>query len=125
MHPIDLSALEELRAHTSPAFVRRLVDTFAQEAPKMLADLKRGRDAADAELFRRAAHSLKSNGATFGAMELVCLARAMELSGLVADAASDHGAIAELEDACGRAIAELQALLRDGACSGRSTSANG
>jgi histidine phosphotransfer protein HptB len=113
LQAIDRSAFDELRAHTSPAFVARLVDTFREEAPKMLADLRRGRDAADAELFRRAAHTLKSNSATFGAMELMGMARAMELGGLVADAGSDHAAICELEAAWQRAIAELQALTRE------------
>lgn len=113
MQAIDPSALHELRAHIGPDFVARLVDTFAREAPKMLADLRRGRDAADADLFRRAAHSLKSNGATLGAMELVGLARAMECSGLEADAATDLGAIAQLEAACARAIGELQTMARE------------
>lgn len=112
LQAIARSAFEELRAHTSPAFVARLVDTFQQEVPKTLADLRRGRDAADAELFRRAAHTLKSNSATFGAMEVMGLARAMELGGLVADAGSDHAAIDELEGACRRAIEELKELVR-------------
>lgn len=110
MHPIDKSAFDDLCAHTSTRFVAELVDTFMQEAPRMLDDLRRARDAADAELFRRAAHTLKSNSATFGAMELMGMARAMELSGLVADAASDHSAIAELEAAWRRAAAALQEM---------------
>jgi HPt (histidine-containing phosphotransfer) domain-containing protein len=112
LHPIDKSAFDDLRAHTSDGFVAELVAAFMQEAPKMLADLRRGRDAADAELFRRAAHTLKSNSATFGAMELVGMARAMELGGLEADAASDHGAIDELEGAWHRAAAVLQEMAR-------------
>jgi histidine phosphotransfer protein HptB len=110
LQTIDKNAFNDLRAHTSEAFVAELVAAFMQEAPKMLADLRRGRDAADAELFRRAAHTLKSNSATFGAMELVGMARAMELGGLVADAASDHAAIAELEAAWRRAAVELQEM---------------
>ena len=110
MHPIDESAFDDLRAHTSAPFVAELVATFMQEAPRMLADLRRARDAADTELFRRTAHTLKSNSATFGAMELMGMARAMELGGLEADAASDHGAIAELEAAWRRAAAALQEM---------------
>jgi histidine phosphotransfer protein HptB len=97
LQTIDRNAFNDLRAHTSEAFVAELVAAFMQEAPKMLADLRRGRDAADAELFRRAAHTLKSNSA-------------MELGGLVADAASDHAAIAELEAAWRRAAVELQEM---------------
>jgi HPt (histidine-containing phosphotransfer) domain-containing protein len=47
--------------------VRELVDTFLAEAPSMLADLRESLASGEAERFRRAAHSLKSNGNTFGA----------------------------------------------------------
>lgn len=114
LQAIDRSAFEELRAYISPAFMTKLVDTFVRESPRMLADLRRGRDTADAELFRRAAHTLKSNSATFGAMELMGMARAMELGGLEADASSDHTAICELEQAWQRAVEELRALTREG-----------
>ena len=36
----------------------------------------------DADTFRRAAHSLKSNGLTFGATEFAARARALELGGI-------------------------------------------
>ncbi len=42
---------------------------------------------ASADRFRRAAHSLKSNGLTFGATTLGAMARELELGGLPADAA--------------------------------------
>ena len=44
--------------------------------------------AGDAERFRRAAHSLKSNSNTFGALALGALARELELGGLDAATAS-------------------------------------
>ena len=43
--------------------------------------------AGNADAFRRAAHSLKSNSNTFGATQLGLMARDLELGGLVADAA--------------------------------------
>ena len=48
----------------------------------MLAELKRALAADQAEPFRRAAHSLKSNANTFGALALGALARELELGGL-------------------------------------------
>ena len=51
----------------------------------MLAELRSARAAGDAERFRRAAHSLKSNSNTFGALALGAQARALELKGLDAD----------------------------------------
>lgn len=48
----------------------------------MLADLRAAADDDDAGRFRRAAHSLKSNAMTFGALPLGALAKALELGGL-------------------------------------------
>jgi len=86
---IDRATLEELRTTTGADFVSELIDTFLVEAPGMLADLGRAFDDGNAEGFRRAAHSLKSNGNTFGAATFADLARKLELGGLapVRDAA--------------------------------------
>ena len=61
--------------------MRELVDTFLTEAPSMLADLRESLADGEAERFRRAAHSLKSNANTFGALTLGALAKDLELSG--------------------------------------------
>jgi HPt (histidine-containing phosphotransfer) domain-containing protein len=58
------------------------VDTFLQEAPTMLSDMRAALAAKDADKFRRAAHSLKSNSNTFGALTLGAMARELELGGL-------------------------------------------
>jgi histidine phosphotransfer protein HptB len=64
----------------------------------------------NAERFRRAAHSLKSNGRTFGAVNLTALAREFELKGLDAEASRDVAGLAALEAEYARAAAELKAL---------------
>ena len=79
---IDAATFEELKATTGADFVRELVDTFLAEAPAMLDDLRVALAANDAERFRRAAHSLKSNSNTFGALALGALARNLELGGI-------------------------------------------
>ena len=84
--PIDLSVFNELRATAGDDFVAELVDTFLEEAPRMLAELRGALGDGSAERFRRAAHSLKSNGHTFGATTLGALARELELGGLPPDA---------------------------------------
>jgi len=109
---IDGATFNELRWTVGAEFVNELVNAFFEEAPQMLADLRRARTAADAELFRRVAHSLKSNSATFGAQELASLARALELNGLAADPARDVEAISALDDAYARAAAALKGLCR-------------
>ena len=83
---IDAATFAELQASAGAEFVRELIDTLLEEAPAMLATLRSARAAGNAEAFRRAAHSLKSNGNTFGALGLGAMARALELNGLPTDA---------------------------------------
>ena len=69
---LDPKALDNLREVVGgdPEFLTELVDTFLDDAPSLLADLRQGLAAGDATEVRRHAHSLKSNGAEFGATEL-------------------------------------------------------
>jgi len=83
---IDLETFKELQAAAGEDFVRELVDTFLEEAPLMLSELRDALAAGDAVAFRRAAHSLKSNSQTFGALGLGAMARELELKGLSDDA---------------------------------------
>ena len=84
---IDQATFAELQETAGAEFVNELVTTFLEEAPPMLADLRSAQAAASPERFRRAAHSLKSNGHTFGALRPGEMARDLELGGLIADAA--------------------------------------
>ena len=108
--PIDLAVYSKLKASTGPEFVGELVDTFLEEAPGMLAELRSARADGDAERFRRAAHSLKSNANTFGATSLAARARELELKGLDAEPARDQAVLAALEAEHARAAAALKAL---------------
>jgi HPt (histidine-containing phosphotransfer) domain-containing protein len=94
---IDPHTFDELQANAGADFVAELVDTFAQEAPPLLAELRSALAAGAAERFRRAAHSIKSNSATFGATRLAALARELELGGLPADARGVDALAQELE----------------------------
>jgi histidine phosphotransfer protein HptB len=80
---IDRATFDALQETTGAEFVLELVDTFLEEAPAMLDDLRDALAAGDADKFRRTAHSLKSNSNTFGALTLGAMARELELSGLV------------------------------------------
>ena len=104
---IDPTTFAELQASAGDEFVRELIDTFLEEAPPMLAELGEALAAGRAELFRRAAHSLKSNASTFGAATLAAMARDLELQGL---AAATPVALAELAQQYEAAAAELKAL---------------
>jgi len=84
---IDPATFAGLQEAAGAEFVVELVGTFLEEAPKMLAELRAARSDGDADRFRRAAHSLKSNGNTFGATAFGAMARELELGGLIPDAA--------------------------------------
>ena len=94
---IDPHAFGELQANAGADFVTELVDTFAEEAPMIVAELRSALADGSAERFRRAAHSLKSNSSTFGATHLADLARALEIGALPADAAGIDALAGELE----------------------------
>jgi histidine phosphotransfer protein HptB len=79
---IDSATFEALQQTAGAEFVGELVDTFLTEAPIMLADLRDALAAKDADRFRRAAHSLKSNSNTFGALTLGAMSRELELGGM-------------------------------------------
>ena len=84
---IDMTVFTELQEAAGAEFVGELVGTFFEEAPAMLAELRTALAARDADTFRRAAHSLKSNSNTFGATRLAEMARDLELGGLIDSAA--------------------------------------
>ena len=72
---IDRTVVERLTATMGGRSSRELIDTFAEDARELIATLRRALAENDVDAFRRAAHSLKSNGETLGATELAALAR--------------------------------------------------
>lgn len=76
---LDMTIYDELKETTGSDFVDELVETYLDDAPRLLEELKSSLEAQDAETFRRAAHSLKSSSATFGASRLSGLARELEM----------------------------------------------
>jgi PAS domain S-box-containing protein len=55
-----------------------LIDAFLDDAPRLVDDARQGLQQGQADEVRRAAHTLKSDGATFGAMRLSELSRELE-----------------------------------------------
>jgi histidine phosphotransfer protein HptB len=78
---LDMTVYDELKEATGADFIGELIDTFLEDAPRLTAELTSSLRAHDAETFRRAAHSLKSNSATFGASRLSGLAKELEMLG--------------------------------------------
>jgi|SRR6185437_6542610 len=110
---IDRATYQALVDTTGEEFVGELVDTFLAEAPTMLDDMRDALSRGDADRFRRAAHSLKSNANTFGALELAELAKAMELGGLDRVRAAAGTPIDEVSAEYARAAAALKDLTRE------------
>jgi CheY-like chemotaxis protein/HPt (histidine-containing phosphotransfer) domain-containing protein len=75
---LDDGALENLRDLGGDDFLDEVIDAFLADAPELIDVLRRSLDAqSDGEL-RRAAHTLKSNGATLGAEGFAELCRTLE-----------------------------------------------
>ncbi|HEY1563335.1 MAG TPA: GAF domain-containing protein [Gaiellaceae bacterium] len=75
---LEDSALRNLRDLGGDDFLGEVIDAFLADAPELLATLRRSLDEQSAEELRRAAHTLKSNGATLGAEEFAELCRTLE-----------------------------------------------
>jgi CheY-like chemotaxis protein len=75
---LDGAALESLRGLGGDEFLAEVIDTFLADVPTLLATLRRALEEGDAAEARRAAHTLKSNGATLGASGFAELCRRLE-----------------------------------------------
>jgi HPt (histidine-containing phosphotransfer) domain-containing protein len=58
--------------------VREIIDAFLEDAPDRLAEIAGGLADSDAGLVRRAAHTLKANALTFGALTFADACRELE-----------------------------------------------
>jgi CheY-like chemotaxis protein/HPt (histidine-containing phosphotransfer) domain-containing protein len=77
LHPPALERLLEIIGD-DPDLLRALIDTFLRDVPRLIDDARRGLQQGQADEVRRAAHTLKSNGATFGATTFSELGRELE-----------------------------------------------
>jgi HPt (histidine-containing phosphotransfer) domain-containing protein len=75
---LDLAVVERLRRTVGAGFLDELVSTFLEDSQDLVGTMRRALEGIDAASLRRAAHSLKSNAAGFGAMTLSALARDVE-----------------------------------------------
>jgi CheY-like chemotaxis protein/HPt (histidine-containing phosphotransfer) domain-containing protein len=113
---VDAAALENLRELGGDDFLDEVIDTFIADAPTLTATLGASLAAQDADELRRAAHTLKSNGATLGAAGFSELCRALEQrakSGRLEDASE---LVVRIEQEY-RALEEALAAVRSGAAS--------
>ncbi|MFI4887205.1 MAG: Hpt domain-containing protein [Burkholderiales bacterium] len=110
--PIDRATFAELKETAGAAFVTDLVETFLVEAPRMLDDMRSTLAAGSIDGFRRAAHSLKSNSNTFGALALGVMARDLELTAAERVTAGNAQPVDALEQEYARVAQALTELKR-------------
>jgi HPt (histidine-containing phosphotransfer) domain-containing protein len=110
MPVIDQTTFAELKQMSGLEFLNELIDTFLDDAPRMMQDLKSALEAKDADSFRRAAHSMKSNASTFGAGRLAELAQELESLGRENKLTDTGDRLAALEEALRSACEALQGL---------------
>jgi HPt (histidine-containing phosphotransfer) domain-containing protein len=106
-----LRALSELLGGDREAFAD-VVDAFVDEAPERLSELRLGAERGDPALAARAAHTLKSNALTFGAVEFADLCRSLEAAAGQDELAGSRDLI-DLLDVRWRGVRAQLAILRE------------
>lgn len=107
---IDMTAFENLKSMAGADFIGELIATFLDDAPQLIQQLRASLAANDADTFRRAAHSLKSNAASFGANELCALAKELELLGRENKLGDVGNRLGVMEEAYAVAASELKGM---------------
>jgi HPt (histidine-containing phosphotransfer) domain-containing protein len=107
---LDLAVFERLRT-TMGAGLEELLSTFVEDSSELVSSMREALGHKDTNVFRRAAHSLKSNAASFGAMTLCTLAKELETlasSGSLDGAARRVDRLAAECDRVTRALREVE-----------------
>jgi histidine phosphotransfer protein HptB len=78
---IDQASFETLKGMMGADFLPTLIDAYFVDAADLFRTMQEALDVGDCTRFSRAAHSLKGNSATFGAMKLAEQARKCEFMG--------------------------------------------
>jgi HPt (histidine-containing phosphotransfer) domain-containing protein len=107
---LDYSALENLLATVGgdKAFLGEMIATFLSDSPKLIVAMQRALVSNNAEDFRRAAHTLKSNSANFGATNLSQMAKELEEMGKTGTLTAATEKIARVESEYARVKNALQ-----------------
>ena len=113
-HVIDHSVFNGLKESVGDDFIGELIGTFGDEAPQIIANMRQALSAQEADVFRREAHSMKTNAATFGATGLAELAKKLEQLGRESRLDQVGDQVDMLETLYQAALSELERLGNDG-----------
>jgi HPt (histidine-containing phosphotransfer) domain-containing protein len=112
---LDYSAINQLLESVGGdrAFLGELIYTYVVDAPRLIELMRQAAAANDPAKLRRAAHSLKSNSANFGATHLAKLCQALEEAAQRAVLENVTPRLAEIEgefEQVKSALAKLRAM---------------
>lgn len=109
---INMEAIEGIKmlVGDNPEALNQLISMFFDNTPKLLLQIKNAIEANDPVGVRQAAHSLKSNAAQFGAIELEALTKDLELMGRSETIDNAYPIYLSAETAYAEAKAALEAL---------------
>jgi len=110
--PIDAATLRrfvETMGEDDPGFIQEMIDQFLGDAPGLVETLRVSIDADDAEGVRRAAHTLKSNANTFGALALGERCAALETAARSHDLTAARATVQTIAEDLARIQADLPA----------------
>ncbi len=102
---LDPAALDELLETVGGdrEFLTELIETYLGDSPGLFDELRTGLADGDADVIRRAAHTMKSTSASFGATHLAGICRGIET-------AAAAGELADLGPQVETAEAEFEAV---------------
>jgi HPt (histidine-containing phosphotransfer) domain-containing protein len=109
-----LEQIRQLQRPGEPDLLRRVIDTFLDNADGMIETLRDEIAARDAEGVRRAAHALKSSAANVGAARLSAVFKEIEARGRVGDLGGIEELAARLETAYPETRGALERVREEG-----------
>ena len=110
--PIEMQALDRLLEMTGDsAFVTELIESYLENSPQLLLNLRRSFERQDAGEFRMAAHTMKSSSADFGAMTLSAYCKELEMIGKSGKLDGVEKLVSQAEAEYERVRPALEALL--------------
>ncbi|UCD98566.1 MAG: Hpt domain-containing protein [Chloroflexota bacterium] len=95
-------------------FLSELLETYFSDSPQLFSTMHMALSAGNAEEFRRAAHSLKSNSANFGALNLSRQAKELEEMGKTGELDKATGSLAEAEREYDKVKSALEFIQKHG-----------
>lgn len=117
---LDTQALNNLLALVGGEFeyLVELINSFLEEAPKLLAELEIFVSKNDADGIQRIAHSLKSNGNDLGALIFASLCKDLERDAKAGDLSGSASLASQVFNEYPRVEAALMVIVRDGKIGG-------